>query len=170
MFALLNVAIEDTSITVMDTKFAYNFWRPREAIHAADTDGNGETIADPIWTPLVYIGVHPDYVSQHAAVGGAAAQVLADFFGTDDFSFSITTSTAPGGVFRSYASFSQAAEENMNSRVWLGVHFRTACEDGRRQGKQVANYVVDHFLRPIKEHHHPRHHEKKDRHPSHRAK
>ncbi len=77
--------------------------------------------------------MHPDYVSQHAAVGGAAAQVLASFFGTDDFSFRITTSTAPGGVFRSYASFSQAANENMNSRVWLGAHFRTACRHGLNQ-------------------------------------
>ena len=151
LFALLNLAGADTSIAVMDTKYTYNFWRPRDAIHAGDTDGNDQTIADPTWTPLTYIGVHPDYVSQHAAVGGAAAQVLASFFGTDDFSFSITTSTAPGGVFRSYASFSQAANENMNSRVWLGAHFRTACRHGLNQGKQVGNYVVHHFLQPIKE-------------------
>jgi hypothetical protein len=135
----------------MDTKYTYNFWRPREAIHAGDTDGNDQTIADATWTPLAYIGVHPDYDSQHSAYGGAAATVLASFVGTDDFSLSITTSTAPGGVFRSYAGFSQAASENMNSRVWLGVHFRTACRHGLVQGKQVANYVVHHFLQPIKE-------------------
>jgi len=52
LFALLNIAIEDTSITVMDTKYTYNFWRPREAIHAGDTDGNDATTADPAWTPL----------------------------------------------------------------------------------------------------------------------
>ena len=154
LFALLNMAIEDTSITVMDTKYTYNFWRPREAIHAGDTDGNDDTIADPAWTPLNYIGVHPDYTSQHSAVGGAAAQVLARFFKTDDFGFTITTIGAPGGVFRSYDSFSEAAEENMNSRVWLGVHFRTACRDGLKQGKHVANYVVHHFLKPIRKHHH----------------
>ena len=150
LFALLNVALADTSIAVMDTKYTYNFWRPREAIHAGDIDGNEDTVADPTWTPLVYIGVHPDYVSQHAASGGAAARVLAYFFGTDNFNFSITTTTAPGGVFRSYASFSDAANENMNSRVWLGVHFRTACRHGLNQGKQVANYVVHHILRPIR--------------------
>ncbi len=64
--------------------------------------------------------MHPDYVSQHAAVGGAAAQVLASFFGTDDFSFRITTSTAPGGVFRSYASFSQAAPHGLSARTKSG--------------------------------------------------
>src|SRR2546426_6334 len=150
LFALLNVAIADTAIAVMDTKYTYNFWRPREAIHVGDADGNDDTIADPAWAPLVYIGVHPDYISQHSAVGGAAARVLTRFFGTDHFRFSITTSTAPSGVFRSYESFSQAAQENANSRVWLGAHFRAACEDGLKQGKHVANYVVHHFLRPLK--------------------
>jgi hypothetical protein len=151
LFALLNMAGADTAIAAFDTKYTYNFWRPREAIHAGDTDGNGQTTADSAWTPLAYIGIHPDYVSQHAAYGGAGATVLASFFGSDDFSFTMTTSTAPGGVFRAYTSFSQAAEENMNSRVWLGVHFRTACRHGVNQGKQVANYVVHHFLEPIKE-------------------
>lgn len=151
LFALLNLAGADTTIAVMDTKYTYNFWRPREAIHAGDTDGNENTMADPTWIPLTYIGVHPDYVSQHSAYAGAAARVLASFFGTDNFSFTITTSTAPGGVFRSYASFSQAAEENLNSRVWLGAHFRTACVHGLNQGKQVANYVIHHSLQPLKQ-------------------
>jgi hypothetical protein len=151
LFALLNLAGVDTTIAAFDTKYSYNFWRPREAIHAGDTDGNDQTTPDPTWTPLAYIGIHPDYTSQHSAWGGAASTVLASFFGSDDFSFSITTSTAPGGAFRSYDSFSAAAEENMNSRVWLGVHFRTACRHGLNQGKQVANYVVRHFLEPIKE-------------------
>jgi hypothetical protein len=151
LFALLNLAGVDTTIAVMDTKYTYDFWRPRDAIHAGDTDGNDQTSPDATWTPLTYIGIHPDYVSQHSAYGGAAATVLASFFGADDFSFSITTSTAPGGVSRSYTSFSQAAKENANSRVWLGAHFRTACRHGLNQGKQVANYVVHHFLQPIKE-------------------
>jgi hypothetical protein len=151
LFALLNLAGADTAIAAMDTKYTYTFWRPREAIHAGDIDGNDQTIADPTWTPLAYIGTHPDYNSQHSAYGGAAASVLASFFGSDDFSFTITTTAAPGGVFRSYASFSEAAIENMNSRVWLGVHFPTACRHGLNQGKQTANYVVHHFLQPIKE-------------------
>jgi hypothetical protein len=151
LFALLNLAGVDTTIAVMDTKYTYNFWRPREAIHAGDTDGNDQTIADPTWTPLAYIGVHPDYVSQHSAYGSTAATVLASFFQTDKFTFRLTTSTAPGGAYRSYDSFSEAANENMNSRVWLGVHFRTACRHGLNQGRQVAHYVVHHFLQPIKE-------------------
>jgi hypothetical protein len=150
VFALLNMAGADTTIAVMDTKYTYDFWRPREAIHAGDADDNGDTTADPTWTPLAYIGVHPDYVSQHAAYGADAATVLASVFGKNDFDFMLTTSTSPGGAFRAYSSFWQAAVENMNSRVWLGAHFRTACRHGLNQGKQVANFVVHHYLQPIK--------------------
>src|SRR2546428_435059 len=98
--------------------------------------------------------MHPDYISQHSTIDKTAARVLARFFGTDHFRFSFTTTTAPDDVFRSYDSFSQAAQKNANSRVWLGSHFRAACEDGLKQGKHVANYVVHHFLRPLKKHHH----------------
>jgi hypothetical protein len=149
LFALLDLAGADTAIAVFDTKYTYDFWRPREAIHAGDLDGNDQTPGDPTWAPLGYIASHPDYDSQHAAWGASAATVLADFFGTDAFDFTLTTSTAPNGVARSYGSFSQAAVENMNSRVWLGAHFRTACHHGFNQGRQVARYVLGHVLRPL---------------------
>src|SRR5437870_8209194 len=71
LFALLNLAGVDTTIAVMDTKYTFNFWRPRDAIRAGDADGNALTTADPAWTPLTYNGVHPDYVSQHSAYGQA---------------------------------------------------------------------------------------------------
>jgi hypothetical protein len=121
LFALLNVALADTAIAVMDTKYTYNFWRPREAIHAGDSDGNENTTADPNWTPLTYIGVHPDYVSQHAALGAAAARVLSYFFGTDNFSFTITTATAttataPGGYF-ARTLVSRKQRRKMRTRV-----------------------------------------------------
>ncbi len=151
LFALLDMAGVDTTIAVFDTKYTYDFWRPREAIRAGDTDGNDATEADPGWAPLLYVGLHPDYVSQHAAWGAAGAKVLASFLGTDDFHFSISTSTAPGGVSRSFESFSQAAVENMSSRVWLGAHFRTGCRHGFNQGAQVAQYVLGHALKPLKQ-------------------
>ena len=147
LFALLNLAIADTSIAVMDTKYTYNFWRPREAIHAGEADGNADTIADPTWTPLNYIGVHPDYNSQHAAVGGTAAKVFARFFEADDFSFMITTIGAPGGVFRSYDSFSQGV--GPTSGPWkpsnydaLGCSFRLNGNLWENQTLQAAADAV----------------------------
>ena len=150
LFALLNLAGADTAIAVFDSKYAFNFWRPIAAIRAADTDGNEDTIADPTWTPLVETPAHPDYTSQHSAYGSAAAKVLASFFGRDEISFTITTSTAPGGVMRSYDSFSQAAEENMLSRIYVGYHFRSACRHGFNQGRQVAHWVFHKFLQPVR--------------------
>jgi len=151
LFALLNLAGADTSIAVMDTKYTYNFWRPWAAIPMANLTGNPNTIADPAWQPFgpAPLAPHPDYISQHSAYGAAEATVLASFFGTDTISFSITTSTAPNGVMRSFNSFSQAAEECANSRVWIGWHFRTACKDGSTLGRQVGHWVSDEFLRPI---------------------
>ncbi len=151
LFALLNIAGADTAIAVFDTKYTYNFWRPIAAIRAADTDGNDATEADFNWTPLVATPAHPDYTSQHSGMGASAAEILADFFGTDDIGFSLTTSTAPGGVVRSYSSFSEAARENMESRILIGYHFRTACMRGFNQGKQVSNFVFRHILKPVKE-------------------
>jgi hypothetical protein len=152
LFALLNMAEADGSIASMDTKYTYNFWRPREAIHAGDLDGNPNTTADPAWVPLTYIGVHPDYNSQHAVIGAVSATILTHFFGRHHLTFSATTSSAPAGVLRSYNSFLEAAHENAHSRVWLGAHFQTACRDGFNQGKQVGHYVFSHYLRPLKHH------------------
>jgi hypothetical protein len=149
LFALLNIVGADTAIAVFDSKYTYNFWRPNAAIRAADTDGNDATDPDPTWTPLLVPPAHPDYTSQHSAEGSTFAEVLADFFGTDQIGFSLTTSTAPGGVVHSYTSFSQAARENMESRIWIGYHFRTACRHGFNQGRQVGNYVFRHLLRRV---------------------
>jgi hypothetical protein len=150
LFALLNLAGADTAIAVFDSKYGYRFWRRIAAIRAADTDGNQDTIADSTWTPLVETPGHPDYTSQHSAWGAAASKVLASFFGSDEMAFSITTSTAPGGVIRSYIAFSEAAEENMVSRIYIGYHFRSACRHGFNQGRQVGNWVSHKFLQPVR--------------------
>jgi hypothetical protein len=148
LFALLNMATADGIITGFNTKYTYNFWRPITAIRAADTDGNDETTADATWTPLSPTPAHPDYTSNHTIYSAAAANVLALVFGSDDFVFSITSSTAPNGAVRSYHSFSQAAEECGMARVWVGFHFHTAVSHGLNQGKQVGRFAFEHFLKP----------------------
>ncbi|HEY6695881.1 MAG TPA: vanadium-dependent haloperoxidase, partial [Solirubrobacteraceae bacterium] len=82
LFGLLNMALADGYVGSFDTKYLYNFWRPVTAIQEADTDGNPNTSADPTWTPLVPTPPIPDYDSAHSVEGGAAAQVLRQFFGT----------------------------------------------------------------------------------------
>jgi len=131
MFALLNMAMADGYIAGFDSKFYYKFWRPYTAIHAAATDGNDQTKPNINWEPLLPTPPVPDYPSTHSVVANAAATVLTYFFG-DHSSFSMTSTTgSPAGTTRSFKSFKQAANENADSRVMVGIHFRFACEAGR---------------------------------------
>jgi PAP2 superfamily protein len=140
ILAELNVAMADAAIGCWDAKLAYNFWRPITAIHEPD-DGNPATTADATWKPLFSTPQHPDYPSGHSCVSGAAVVILADEFG-DHTSFTMTNDILLG-VTRSFHRFSDALAEVVNARVFAGIHFRTACEDGTALGKQVAQYVLD---------------------------
>jgi hypothetical protein len=73
------------------------------------------------------------------------SEVLAWFFGTDNVNFSTTSTTLPG-VFRSFSSFLQAAEENGNSRVYVGFHFRHAVNEGIKLGQKIGKIAFDHYL------------------------
>jgi len=134
----------DTGITSWDTKYTYNFWRPILGIRGPRTTTT-EDEADPNWT---YLGASADngsgtnftppfpaYTSGHAGLGAATFRTLADFYGTDAIPFSFTSDEFNGVtkdqhgvtrpvVTRSYASLSQAAEENGQSRIYLGIHWR----------------------------------------------
>ena len=150
LFGLVNFALADAYIAHSDTKYFYTFWRPITAIRAGETDGNPATVADPAWTSFLVTPNFPDYPSGHSTAGAAAAIVLARFFGDDQIP-STSTSGAPfPGITRSFTSFSQAAQENADSRVFAGIHFRTACRDGVRLGKQVGRFVFTHSLKRVK--------------------
>jgi len=156
LFGLLNLALADGYIGSFETKRIYKYWRPVTAIRMGDADGNRETVGDPTWTPLVPTPPIPDHDSAHSVEGGAAAEVLKQFFRTDHVGFSTCSLTLPAGsrcgdaapVLRSYSSFSEAAEENGLSRILVGFHFRNAVNDGIRHGRKIGRRAVHHFLRP----------------------
>jgi hypothetical protein len=75
----------------LDAKFHYVRWRPLTAIQEADNDGNPETVGDPNWQPLINNPNYPEYTSGANNVTGAATRALALFFGTDEMTFSATT-------------------------------------------------------------------------------
>jgi hypothetical protein len=156
LFGLLNMSLADGYIGSFETKYLYNYWRPVTAIREAATDGNPSTSADPTWTPLVPTPPIPDHDSAHSVIGGAAAEVLRRFFGTDRIGFATCSLTLPSGstctdpspATRSYHSFSEAADENGLSRILVGFHFRNAVEDGIEHGRRIGGHAVDRFLRP----------------------
>ena len=158
MFGLLNMALADGYVGSFETKYLYNYWRPVTAIREAGSDGNPNTSADPTWTPLVPTPPIPDHDSAHSVEGGAAAEVLRRFFGTDHIGFRTCSLTVPSGgtcsdpspVTRRYRSFSEAADENGLSRILVGFHFRNAVEDGIEHGRKIGGRAVDRFLRPVR--------------------
>jgi hypothetical protein len=151
LLALVNLAMADGFIAGWKDKYTFNFWRPVTAIRAGDTDGNDNTIPDPAWDSLLNSPALPDYPSTHSILGGAASEVLRRFFHHDDIVFTSTSGAPFAGITRSYTSFSQAAVENGNSRIYAGIHFRSAVEDGIAQGKRIGRFVFTHALKPIED-------------------
>jgi membrane-associated phospholipid phosphatase len=150
LLAWLNMAIADGGIGVWDAKYHYSFWRPVTAIPLAASDTNPATTEDPNWTPLLVTPGFPEYPSAHSTVSSAAAKVLAHVFG-QTASFAMT-SDAPSmaGVVRLFGSFPEALAEVANARIFGGIHFRTATEDGLTQGTAIGTYVVEHALQPAR--------------------
>jgi hypothetical protein len=151
LLALVNLAMADGFIAGFETRYEFNFWRPVTAIRAGDTDGNDETIADPTWSTLLNTPAIPDYPSTHSVLGGAASEVLRRFFRDDDVPFTTTSGAPFGGLTRSFDSFSQAAAENGESRIYCGIHFRSAVHDGIKLGNKIGGYTFTHALQPLDE-------------------
>jgi Bacterial Ig-like domain/PAP2 superfamily/Putative Ig domain/Bacterial Ig-like domain (group 3) len=147
LFALLNVSLADAGIASWDAKYTYEFWRPVTAIRQADTDNNAATIADANWQSLLITPNHPDYVSGHSTFSGAAETVLSSFFG-ENYSFTSSSLGLPG-VYRTFSSFDAAAEEAGISRIYGGIHFNSANQEGLTTGRQVGQYIFNQYFRPV---------------------
>ncbi|MGN9907441.1 vanadium-dependent haloperoxidase [Phytohabitans sp. LJ34] len=135
LVAIFHVALVDTQIATSDTKYAYLRWRPVTAIRTgADRD--------PQWTPLHPTPAHPDYPSGHNTYSGAAEQVLTALVGPRAREPYTLTSPSQPGATRTYTDWRRPTEENIDARVWSGIHTRTADEVGVRLGRDVAAHTV----------------------------
>ena len=176
LLVLVNVAMSDAGIASWESKYYYQFWRPITGIRESDRgtrptgrgDGNPLTTGDPKFSPLGapasnlngpnFTPPFPAYPSGHAVFGGAVFQTLRNFYRTDDIAFTFTSDelngVTPGndGVVRpaaprSFSSLSQAEEENGQSRIYLGIHWRFDKTQGIAQGRRIANYVFANAFR-----------------------
>ena len=111
-----------------------NRYRPSPPVTAVRLP---RTIGDAGWSSLIATPPYPDYPSGANNLTGAFTTILELFFNTDEFEFDVT-STAPLAQqkTRTYSAFSQAAEEVVDARVCVGIHFRFADEEARRQGSR----------------------------------
>jgi hypothetical protein len=151
LFALANMATADALISSWDSKVQYVFWRPVTAIVEAGHDGNAGTIADAAWQPLINTPNYPDYTSGANNVSGSMTRTLELFFDTDRVTFDVTT-TVPLAVrkTRTYRRFSDAADDMVEARMLLGIHFRFADVAARKQGRRVADWTFNHYLLPLR--------------------
>jgi len=123
----------------------YAFWRPITAIRAGDTDGNDATVADPTWLPLLPVTPnHPEYPSAHSCLTPSGAWVIARFLGTNQIDYTVPSITGLGD--RHYDRVQDLTYEVGNARIWGGIHYRTAVEDGVRLGMKVAHQVLGHHF------------------------
>jgi hypothetical protein len=179
LLALVNTAMADAGIASWDSKFFYQYWRPVTAIRESDPgtgptgygDGNDDTKGDINFTPLGapasnlhgpnFTPPFPAYPSGHATFGGALFETLRNFYGRDDIAFTFMSDEFNGitrddlgnvrpVISRSFDSFSQAEEENGQSRIYLGIHWRWDKEQGIKQGETIGDYVFANAFTPVK--------------------
>jgi hypothetical protein len=90
-----------------------------------------------------------DYPSTQSMFSAAAAVVLATVLG-EQVTFKAVSGKPFEGITRSFTSFSQAAKESADSRVFAGIHFRSACDDGLAAGRKIGQRAVTLYLQPAK--------------------
>ena len=131
-YARTAIALNEGFITVWDEKYRSNVIRPETVINA---------YIDERWEPLLQTPPFPEYTSGHSGISTAASIVLTDEFG-DNFGFTDDVEKAYGLPARSFTSFKQAAAEAAISRLYGGIHYRHAIEQGQVQGRRVGELVV----------------------------
>jgi hypothetical protein len=147
--AMVSVTYADAFIACFEAKYHFAFWRPVTAIRAGDTDGNPATVGDPAWTPLLPATPnHPEYPSAHSCITPASGLVAARFLGTRRIGFTVPSLTGLGD--RTFATPADLATEVQNARVYGGIHFRSAVEDGAVIAERTARYVLARHFRPVR--------------------
>jgi hypothetical protein len=132
-------------MTSWQSKIHHNFWRPITAIQLGDSDGNRHTVGDPTWQSLYAAPNYPDHTSGASTLAGAAAEMLRLFFRTDRVNFSVIGATGN----RDYTRFSDVANDVVDARIYMGIHFRFPDAAGRSSGQRVARWAYKYFLRSL---------------------
>lgn len=157
-FALINMALSDALVTVMETKYYYAFWRPETAIRAGDADGSPRTEADIDFVPFLSslpgpLGItpcFPSYPSAHATASYAARRVVQEIWGAEGHSIDVIALIPPSEMLTLYyTSLRQITEDIDDARVYGGIHFRFDQDAGARQGWRIGGYVHGNILRPV---------------------
>jgi hypothetical protein len=135
LLAMVNISIADAVISVFYAKNLFDSWRPITALNP--------TFNPAGFFPLLVNPYFQEYPSAHSGTSSAATATLASIFG-ENTTFTVTSLALPG-VMRTFNNFSAAAAQVGDARVFAGIHFRSACDDGITMGVQIAAYVKSHI-------------------------
>ncbi|HNV28202.1 MAG TPA: vanadium-dependent haloperoxidase [Cyclobacteriaceae bacterium] len=131
-YALVSLALADGFISCWDEKYRSVLIRPESYINQ---------YMDENWVPLLQTPPFPEYTSGHSVISNSASTVLTDLLG-ENFAFTDSTEIEFGLTARSFSSFQQASDEAAISRVYGGIHYKPACEVGKKQGVAVGMYIL----------------------------
>jgi len=130
--ALVSIGIADAFISCWNSKYKYNRVRPVTAI---------KKLIDRNWSPLLQTPPFPEYTSGHSVISATASIILTHLFG-DGFSFTDDTEKEFGLPSRKFNSFAHASKEAAISRLYGGIHFRDAIENGVKEGEQIGKFII----------------------------
>jgi hypothetical protein len=131
-YAQTAVSMYDAFISCWYVKYSTVRIRPQTAI---------QRLIEPTWTSFIQTPPFPEYTSGHSTVSSTAAEVLTSIFG-DNFAFTDSSELEFNLPVRSFKSFRDAALEASVSRVYGGIHYRSGCENGNKQGKELAKIIL----------------------------
>jgi hypothetical protein len=131
-YAYTAIGLYDAFISCWYEKYRAVRIRPQTAI---------QRLMDEQWISYLQTPPFPEYTSGHSTISSSAAEMLTELFG-DGFAFTDSSELEYNLPVRSFRSFRQAAEEASISRVYGGIHFRSGCENGNLQGKEVAKIIL----------------------------
>lgn len=129
--AYVSIGLADAFISCWDEKYRSNLIRPETVI---------QKYMDDQWKPVLQTPPFPEYTSGHSVISTAAAYLLTDIYG-DNFSFLDTVEVKYGLAERAFRSFFEASREAAISRLYGGIHYRQAIEQGVLQGEKVGRHV-----------------------------
>ena len=148
VFAAVDLSVADAIIASWDAKLHYAWWRPITAIQLANTDGNPNTTRDADWEPLIANPPYPDYTSGLNSVTAATGRALAGLLGLGGGEIDLFITSAAAGETRHYTNKRDLIHDAVDSRVWSGLHFRTADRVAAETGKLVARRALSQFFQP----------------------
>jgi hypothetical protein len=132
-YSRVALSLVDAFISCWDEKYRSKCIRPETYINQ---------YIDADWVPLLQTPPFPEYTSGHSVISSASAVALTKLFG-DNFSFVDSTEIEFGMPSRSFTSFIQASEEAAMSRLYGGIHYRPACDQGVLEGRALGAFIAE---------------------------